>query len=141
MSGFGQVLKEVGEFGAFQKRLLIAICIPNIFTAFHMFGQVFTSLNFSHHCNTDWIQTNGPNLTKEQQQNLTIPLNKDGEYESCKMFTEVDWDIESIKTNGINSTTKCTNGWDYEAPQDTTSLVSEVGMLTEILMSFKPPVI
>ncbi|CAB1422556.1 unnamed protein product [Pleuronectes platessa] len=41
-------------------------------------GQVFTGMNFPHHCNTDWILDRGPNLTLERQINLTIPVNKDG---------------------------------------------------------------
>ncbi|KAM6977674.1 solute carrier family 22 member 13b [Aplochiton taeniatus] len=129
MSGFGQVLKEVGEFGPFQKRLLAAICIPNIFNAFHMFAQVFTGLNFPHECNTDWILTKGPNLTSERQQNLTIPLDKNGRYETCEMFTPVDLDVETIETYGINSTTVCVDGWVYEAPAGTTSLVTEFNLV------------
>ena len=127
MSGFGDVLKEVGEFGAFQKRLLAAICIPNIFTAFHMFGQVFTGLSFAHNCNTSWILDRGPNLTHEQQKNLTLPVDKDGQYESCRMFTPVDVDLETIEEYGINSTTRCTDGWDYQTTSGSTSLVTEVG--------------
>uniref|UniRef100_A0A3B4ZFY0 Solute carrier family 22 member 13-like n=1 Tax=Stegastes partitus TaxID=144197 RepID=A0A3B4ZFY0_9TELE len=34
MSNFGQILKEIGEFGLFQKRLLLALCILNMYPAF-----------------------------------------------------------------------------------------------------------
>ncbi|KAK7881816.1 hypothetical protein WMY93_030225 [Mugilogobius chulae] len=34
MSDFRQILKEIGEFGLFQKRLVAALCLPTFFTAF-----------------------------------------------------------------------------------------------------------
>ncbi len=126
MSTFGQLLKEVGEFGSFQKRLLVALCIPSIFSAFVVIGQVFEGISFPHQCNTDWILKVGPNLTDERQNNLTLPVNKDGIFESCKMFTPVDLDLETIEAYGINSTTRCIDGWDYEAPSGSTSIVTEV---------------
>lgn len=126
MSNFGQILKEIGEFGLFQKRLLIALCIPSIFCAFNVMGQVFTGMSFPHRCNTTWILAHGPNLTEERQNNLTLPVNKDGRFESCKMFTPVDLDLVTIETYGINSTTKCIDGWNYEAPAGISSIVTEV---------------
>ncbi|KAK5876477.1 hypothetical protein CesoFtcFv8_025829 [Champsocephalus esox] len=41
MSSFGEILKEIGEFGLFQKRLMAVLCIPRLFTAFDVIGQVF----------------------------------------------------------------------------------------------------
>lgn len=125
MSSFGQILTEVGDYGTFQKRLLAALCIPSIFGAFNCIGQVFTDLNFPHHCNTDWILERG-NLTDERRRNLTLPVNEDGRFESCRMFTPVDWDLETIEAHGINSTSECLHGWDYDAPKGVTSIVTEV---------------
>lgn len=126
MIGFGQILTEIGEFGVFQKRLLVAICIPNIFTAFHMFGQIFTGLSFSHHCNTSWILNIGPNLTYDKVLNLTVPLDNDGKYQSCEMFTPVDQDLETIEMYGLNRTTQCTDGWIFSAPEETKTIITEV---------------
>ena len=126
MSNFGQILKEVGEFGLFQKRLVAALCICSIFSAFNTIGQVYTAVSFQHHCNTDWILEHGPKLTDERQRNLTLPVNKDGRLESCKMFSPVDLDLEIIEAYGINSTTACIDGWDYKAPEGASSIVTEV---------------
>ncbi|XP_056155686.1 solute carrier family 22 member 13-like [Lampris incognitus] len=131
MSGFGQVITEIGEFGLFQKRLLAATCIPNIFIAFDMISQVFTSIRFSHHCNTDWILAQGPNLTYEKQKNLTLPVDRDGKYESCSMYTPVDLDLETIEAYGINSTVKCMDGWDYAAPVGSSTLVNEFDLVCD----------
>lgn len=125
MSNFGQILKEIGEFGLFQKRLVAALSIPSVFVAFDVIGQVFTSLSFPHHCNTDWILERGPNLTAERQKNLTLPVNTAGNYESCQMFTPVDLGLEIIEAYGINTTTGCINGSDFEVPS-ASSLVTEV---------------
>ncbi|CAJ1082090.1 solute carrier family 22 member 13-like [Xyrichtys novacula] len=129
MSNFGPILKEVGEFGLFQKRLVAVLCIPSFFVAFDVIGQVFTGMSFEHSCNTDWILERGPNLTEERQRNLTLPVNKDGEYESCKMFTPVDLDLETIEAYGINGTTGCTDGWDYQAPKGASSIVTEFDLV------------
>ncbi|TKS87703.1 Solute carrier family 22 member 13 [Collichthys lucidus] len=131
MSNFGEILKEIGEFGLFQKRLVAALCIPSLFVGFDVIGQVFTGLSFPHHCNTDWILERGPNLTEERQRNLTIPVNKDGKYDSCKMFTPVDLDLETIEAYGINTTTGCINGTDFNAPHGASSLVTEFNLVCD----------
>ncbi|XP_029698734.1 solute carrier family 22 member 13-like isoform X2 [Takifugu rubripes] len=131
MSSFGQTLKEAGEFGLFQKYLLVALCIPSLLGNFNLISQVFTDLRFPHHCNTDWILELAPNLTQEKQRNLTLPLSKDGLFESCKMFTPVDWDLETIEVYGINSTTECLNGWDYDAPKGVSSVMTEFDLVCD----------
>ncbi|XP_026147968.1 solute carrier family 22 member 13b isoform X2 [Mastacembelus armatus] len=132
MSNFGQILKEIGEFGLFQKRLVAALCIPSIFVAFDVISQVFAGMNFAHHCNTDWILKQAPNLTEDRQRNVTIPVNKDGQYESCKMFTPVDLDLETIEAYGINTTTGCTNGSDFEAPKGASSIVTDFELVCDM---------
>ncbi|KAK5897824.1 hypothetical protein CgunFtcFv8_015295 [Champsocephalus gunnari] len=131
MSSFGEILREIGEFGSFQKRLLAGVCILSIFSSFEMLGQVFVGLNFPHRCNTDWILERGPNLTEERQRNLTLPLNNDGGFESCEMFTPVDLDLETIIAYGINKTTGCTHGWDYDAPVGASSIVTEFDVVCD----------
>uniref|UniRef100_A0A3Q3DLA3 Solute carrier family 22 member 13b n=1 Tax=Hippocampus comes TaxID=109280 RepID=A0A3Q3DLA3_HIPCM len=118
MSSFTHVLKEIGEFGWFQKRLVVALCIPNIFVAFDVIGQVFTGLDFPNFCDTDWILERGDaNLTLERQKELTIPVNPDGSFQSCLMFTPVDSDLETIELYGLNVTTSCLNGSKLEVSQ------------------------
>ncbi|KAM7369867.1 hypothetical protein PAMP_011157 [Pampus punctatissimus] len=131
MSNFRQILKEIGEFGLFQKRLVAALCIPSIFIAFDVIGQVFTGISFPNYCNTDWILDRGPNLTYEKQRNLTIPMNKNGKFESCQMFTPVDLDLETIEAYGINTTTGCLNGSYFEVPKDASSIVTEFNLVCD----------
>eukprot|EP00066_Takifugu_rubripes_P009914 XP_003977315.2 PREDICTED: solute carrier family 22 member 13-like [Takifugu rubripes] len=131
MANFAEALKEIGEFGFFQKALVAAFCITPLFSFFDMIGQVFNGMSFPHHCNTDWILELAPNLTQEKQRNLTLPLSKDGQFESCKMFTPVDWDLETIEVYGINSTTECINGWVYDAPKGASSTTTEFDLVCD----------
>uniref|UniRef100_A0A3Q2D8B5 Solute carrier family 22 member 13b n=1 Tax=Cyprinodon variegatus TaxID=28743 RepID=A0A3Q2D8B5_CYPVA len=131
MSNFKDILKEIGEFGLFQKRLVAALCIPSIFVAFDVIGQVFTGMNFPHQCNTDWILEQGPNLTDEKQRNLTIPVNSEGTFDTCKMFTPVSLDLETIERYGLNNTSGCTDGFDFEISKDASSIVTEFNLVCE----------
>ncbi|XP_039900447.1 solute carrier family 22 member 13b [Simochromis diagramma] len=131
MSNFGEILKEINSFGLFQKRLVVALCIPSIFLAFDVIGQVFVGMSFPHNCNTDWIVERGPNLTEDRQKNLTIPVKEDGGFESCLMFTPVDWDLEMIEKYGLNTTTECVNGTDFEASGGASSIVTEFDLVCD----------
>ncbi|XP_020791405.1 solute carrier family 22 member 13b [Boleophthalmus pectinirostris] len=131
MSAFRDILREIGGFGLFQKRLVAALCLPTLFTAFDVIGQVFVGLSFSHHCNTDWILEIGPNLTQERQLNLTLPVNTDGQYENCLMFKPVTLDLETIEAYGLNDTTACENGSVFETVKGASSLVSEFDLVCD----------
>ncbi|XP_056374361.1 solute carrier family 22 member 13-like isoform X2 [Hyla sarda] len=90
---------------------------------------VFLEISVPHHCNTSWILAINPNLTEENQRNLTIPRNEHGSYEQCRMYTPVDWDIETIQMYGLNSTEDCQNGWVYDTSQQKSTLVTEFNLV------------
>ncbi|MEE6467387.1 hypothetical protein FKM82_007223 [Ascaphus truei] len=129
MTDFGEILKTVGEFGRFQKILVLLISSLSFLNAFHMFAQIFMGISVSHHCDTSWILDISPNLTKEQQLNYTIPQNVHGAYEQCLMYTPVDWDIESIEKHGLNASEKCQNGWVYDTSEQKSTLVTEFDLV------------
>ncbi|KAK6326371.1 hypothetical protein J4Q44_G00020160 [Coregonus suidteri] len=58
-------------------------------------------------------------------------MNDVGEYESCRMFTPVDLDLETIQEHGINSTIYCTDGWVYDTPQGNPTLVTEFNLVCD----------
>ncbi|NXP34416.1 S22AD protein, partial [Leiothrix lutea] len=93
MSGVGEILKAVGDFGRFQKCLVLLSVIPCLSVAFHQFCQLFMVVEVPYHCDTSWIRAMGPNLTEEEQLNLTLPRGADGELEQCSMYSPVDWDL------------------------------------------------
>lgn len=97
MCTFGQILKESGEFVLFLKLLLALKCVINTSCAFGIMSLVLTGLSFLHDCCTNWILEPAPNLTQERQRNLTLTVNEEGQFESCRMFTPRDWDLETIE--------------------------------------------
>ncbi|XP_053324265.1 solute carrier family 22 member 13-like [Spea bombifrons] len=129
MTDFGDILKNVGEFGRFQISLVLMLCVLSFFNAFHMFAQVFMGISVPHHCDTAWILEKNSNLTEEQQLNLTIPKTADGSYEQCLMYTPVDWDIEWIERYGLNNTEKCRSGWVYDTSEQKSTLVTEFDLV------------
>uniref|UniRef100_A0A669R1A7 Major facilitator superfamily (MFS) profile domain-containing protein n=1 Tax=Phasianus colchicus TaxID=9054 RepID=A0A669R1A7_PHACC len=94
------------------------------------FCQLFMVVDVPHYCNTDWIRAVGPNLTEEEQLNLTLPRDADGEYEQCSMYSPVDWDLDSIMAYGLNATEKCSNGWVYPTAQQP-SLLTEFDLVCD----------
>ncbi|KFR17426.1 Solute carrier family 22 member 13, partial [Opisthocomus hoazin] len=130
MSGIGEILKAVGDFGPFQKWLVLLTLFPCLSMAFHQFCQLFMVPKVPHHCDTSWIHAIGPNLTEEEQLNLTLPRDADGAYEQCSMYSPVDWNLSSIVAYGLNATEKCRSGWVYpSAPPP--SLLTEFDLVCD----------
>ncbi|KAK2901036.1 hypothetical protein Q8A67_009151 [Cirrhinus molitorella] len=126
MADFGEILETIGDFGLFQKLLLFALCFPNLIVPFQLSSLVFNHADTNHHCNTDWILQVGPNLTKEEQLNLTLPRLPDGSFSPCEMYVPVVWDLSAIREYGLNETTTCTDGWVHNDTIYEATIVTDV---------------
>ncbi|KAG8521516.1 Solute carrier family 22 member 13 [Galemys pyrenaicus] len=115
MAEFSQVLTEIGNFGRFQKRLLIMLSIPNVLCAFFMFSQLFMVLEEAHHCSVAWVKNHTLNLSAAEQLSLSVPLDAAGRPESCLMFRPPpnNASLEDILSHRFNETQSCDAGWDY----------------------------
>ncbi|XP_058411130.1 solute carrier family 22 member 13 isoform X1 [Diceros bicornis minor] len=115
MAHFGQVLAEIGDFGRFQIQLLILLCIPNFLNAFYLFAQVFMVLDETHYCSVAWVKNHTFNLSAAEQLSLSVPLDAEGNPESCLMFQPPadNASLEDILSHRFNETQPCEAGWDY----------------------------
>ncbi|NXC82524.1 S22AD protein, partial [Cercotrichas coryphoeus] len=130
MAEFGDLLRALGECGSYQKLLVLLVALPLLLNPFQMVGQVFMVVEVPYHCDTSWIRAVGPNLTEEEQLNLTLPRGADGQLEQCSMYAPVDWDLDSILAYGLNDTQKCSNGWVYPSGQPP-SLLTEFDLVCD----------
>ncbi|KAM6281340.1 solute carrier family 22 member 13-like [Porphyrio hochstetteri] len=130
MAEFGDFINALGGFGLYQKLLVLLLSLPLLLNPFQMLGQVFMVVDVPHHCDTSWIRSVGPNLTEEEQLNLTLPRAADGQYEQCSMYSPVDWDLASIAAYGLNATEKCSSGWVYPSAQPP-SLLTEFDLVCD----------
>ncbi|XP_010187826.1 PREDICTED: solute carrier family 22 member 13-like [Mesitornis unicolor] len=130
MADFRDLISALGEFGLYQKLLVMFLSLPLLLNPFQMLGQVFMVVDVPHHCNTSWILAVGPNLTEEEQLNLTLPRDADGAYEQCSMYSPVDWNLSSIVAYGLNATEKGSSGWVYPSGQPP-SLVTEFDLVCD----------
>lgn len=123
---FDSVLKEVGDFGRFQKRRLALLGFPVLIGTLHLFLQVFAA-GKSDHCCQSWQneECGAINLTQVQCENfkreISIPVtvSEDNKtFEQCEKFNVTGVDFETaigiVGENVSQKTIPCDEGWVHD---------------------------
>ncbi|XP_071542763.1 organic cation transporter protein-like isoform X2 [Panulirus ornatus] len=132
---FQTILRQVGESGPWQWRMLFITGFCGIFCAFPNFAAVFLAASPDH-----WCSVPGLNTTHDLR-NISIPWLDDGagrgKYSSCSYYDR-DWstlvasgalDGHSLPDLSTNISTKECHQWIYDHSVYKTTIVEEVRSL------------
>ncbi|KAH8257190.1 hypothetical protein KR038_005306 [Drosophila bunnanda] len=113
-SKFDDFLSYVGEFGLYQKRLLMVMMLAAFLFGFTYCGHIFMVLvPDDHWCRIPELEA----LPKQQQLDLGIPKDKEGKFEKCVRY-DVAFDKLNISKANENWPRKaCDKGWVYDKVQ------------------------
>lgn len=135
MADFNNLIAHIGDFGPFQKRIVILGSLPLILFAFVLVGVVFLGSTPDH-----WCQSPGSEhlqevcgWTEAKVSEVTVPRSKPfGSFSRCERF-DVDWgksenkciDFERLLTSNATQFVPCDGRWVFDKSYST--IVSEVG--------------
>ncbi|XP_067674282.1 organic cation transporter protein-like [Haliotis asinina] len=117
---YDDILKELGEFGPYQKRLYVLLCIPMVSLGIQIMVTVFTMGVPDHRCAVPDLDNDTYLIQGEEHAhavNASIPAADEGTqlYSSCHLYGV----INNSRTGAlqISNTTHSCNRWvyDYEA--------------------------
>ncbi|XP_030053922.1 solute carrier family 22 member 3 [Microcaecilia unicolor] len=143
MPTFDEALKEAGEFGRFQKRVFLLLCLTGITFAFSFVGIVF----LGHTPENYWCRSPGAaefsqdcGWTLQEEWNYTVPAAKltDKSADSRCLRYDIEWNSTSLScvnpllhfsNHSLDSVplTACQDGWVYEETHST--IISEYNLV------------
>ncbi|XP_040285215.1 solute carrier family 22 member 3 isoform X2 [Bufo bufo] len=144
MPTFDQVLKEAGEFGHYQKRVFLLLCMTGITFAFSFVAIVFLGqMPESYWCRSSEVAelSRSCRWSPEEERNLTVPrLHHDKTDQSMCHTYDITWNISSSPLNcetpiysAANLTLEklpikpCEDGWVYEEYR--TTIISQYNLV------------
>ncbi|XP_078704011.1 organic cation transporter protein-like [Branchiostoma floridae x Branchiostoma belcheri] len=138
MVHYDEILKHVGEFGTYQKRMCFFAFLPSLSVSMHMLAMAFLAATPEHRCRAPEAEALAAryNWTEPELLNRTIPWKQDDEgrwvRDSCKRY--------DLTTVGLNDSygnrsdwnvTSCDAGWMYDLSQYKTSITIENDIVCE----------
>lgn len=139
---FDDILKALGEFGPYQRRIYFLICLPAIGCALHKLVWVFVGAIPKYRCRLLLDElSNGtlPYSLPYQVLNLTIPWDdKNNKWDCCHRykislnttFNLNDWDTFGQDVVTSRESEKC-HEWVYDVSQYKTSVVSDFNLVCD----------
>ena len=134
MLTFDDFIPILGEFGPYQKRILLYACILVIPTGAHIFAQVFLGARMDHWCSNppQWEAENctqwGFNTSEEcETAKKAVIIPKGSQCSRYNLdFNVIDFNLDLNATDHANGTTECKDGWTYDKSQYTSTIVKDV---------------
>ncbi|ESO89316.1 hypothetical protein LOTGIDRAFT_106549 [Lottia gigantea] len=125
---FDEILRHLGEFGPYQKRIFYLLCLPGITHGIRMVVAVFVTYIPFHRCALPGYDNDTYAVQSEYHQQLineTIPLAKKGLgylYDQCYVYLTV--------SNHTKSLVKC-NHWVYDKSVFTNTASTEFNLVCD----------
>nr|XP_006990880.1 solute carrier family 22 member 7 isoform X1 [Peromyscus maniculatus bairdii] len=136
--GFEELLDKVGGFGPFQLRNLALLALPRVVVPMHFLLPIFMASVPDHHCALPGAPAN---LTHQDLWlEAHLPRETDGSFSSCLRFehpqplanttlgTEAHGSGES---EGEPSTVPCSQGWEYDHSEFSSTTATEWDLVCE----------
>uniref|UniRef100_A0A8C6U2D3 Solute carrier family 22 member 7b, tandem duplicate 3 n=1 Tax=Neogobius melanostomus TaxID=47308 RepID=A0A8C6U2D3_9GOBI len=130
MVKFEDLLADINGFGKFQVMIIIISFIGRFTLPCHFMLNNFIAAVPAHHCDYSVFDDSDrfKNLTRTEKLVVSIPMDKDGNPSSCRMFAEPQYHLMLNSTNisytGI-STVPCPKGWIYDNTTFKSTLTSQ----------------
>ncbi|XP_013787158.1 carcinine transporter-like [Limulus polyphemus] len=136
---FNQALKQVGDFGLYQKLLCAFLIFPSAaLCALVYFTQFFIIMVPNHWCYVE--QPGSSNFTLEEWKNLTLPkgtADAQHTYQQCKQYNVNVTEIQQNVSVGYPllledvDVVPCQNGWEYDFSSLYPTLATELNWVCE----------
>lgn len=126
---FENILHSINGFGRFQKMIMLLSFIGRFVMPSHFFLNNFIAAVPSHHCDISSLDDGGVfrNLSQAERLVVSIPFQKDGTPNSCRMFAEPQYHLLVNSSNNTDlPTVPCQNGWVYDNTTFKSTLTSQV---------------
>ncbi|CAO2607498.1 Solute carrier family 22 member 7 [Lemmus lemmus] len=136
--GFEGLLDKVGGFGPFQLRNLVLMALPRLLLPMHFLLPVFMAAVPVHHCALPGAPAN---LTHQDLWlEAHLPRETDGSFSSCLRFahpkalpniTLATEAHSSGEPEGEPSTVPCSQGWEYDRSEFSSTIATEWDLVCE----------
>lgn len=130
---FDDILSKLGEFGAYQKRLYLLLCIPAISVGSFMMMLIVVMETPEHRCKIPGYENDTYAVQGHYHQgliNVTIPKSTDltKKYDQCHIYLYNDNYNDTEHNNENRTLTECTE-WVYEQTTFTETFTSKTNLV------------